>query len=104
MTNLILLFSLCFIGMLFWRQRQQSEFIQQTIERQCKNLGLQVLSVSRGTYRLKDNDGHWGIYSEYHFEFSADGSDAYQGHVIAKGHRLKHFYVPPHRLPMHQEN
>lgn len=99
MTDLFLLLIVLFIGMFFWRQRQQTEYVQKVIEHRCHLLGLQVLSVSRGAYRTKDHEGHIGLFSLYHFEFSADGADAYQGYAIVKGHQVRHFYLPPHHIP-----
>ncbi|UIP28500.1 DUF3301 domain-containing protein [Photobacterium sp. TLY01] len=99
MDNLLGILALAILGYLFWQQRRQSELAQQFITQRCQQLGLQVLSVARGSHRLKDDAGNWCWQTLYLFEFSADGADAYQGSATFKGLRPVQFYVPPHHMP-----
>ena len=100
MENLLGILALSCFGYLFWQQRRQTEFAQRFIEQRCEHLGLQLLSIARGSHRLKDNQGRrWHWHTVYWFEFSASGHDAYRGYVVMKGFRPQQFYVPPHRMP-----
>ncbi|MGF1684266.1 DUF3301 domain-containing protein [Photobacterium makurazakiensis] len=99
MDNLLGILGLTLLGYLFWQQRRQTELAQQFINLRCERLGLQLLNTARGSHKLRDKDGNWCWHTLYWFEFSADGQDAYQGHVVMKGFRPVAFNVPPHRMP-----
>jgi len=99
MDNLLGILTLAFFGYLFWQQRRQTEFAQRFIEQRCNSLGLQLLTIARGSHKLKDKQGHWNWHTVYWFEFSASGQDAYQGYVVMKGFHAMHFHVPPHHMP-----
>ncbi|PSW12605.1 DUF3301 domain-containing protein [Photobacterium sanctipauli] len=99
MDNLLGILALALFGYLFWQQRRQTELAQLFITQRCERLGLQLLSIARGSHKVKDQHGRWYWHTVYWFEFSADGHDAYQGHIIMKGFRPLAFNVPPHRMP-----
>ncbi|ELR63644.1 hypothetical protein C942_03502 [Photobacterium marinum] len=99
MDNLLGILALALLGYLFWQQRRQTEFAQKFIEQRCDTLNLQLLAIARGEHKLKDREGRWQWHTVYLFEFSADGHDSYQGHVVMKGFRPMQFYVPPHHMP-----
>ncbi|QUJ66915.1 DUF3301 domain-containing protein [Photobacterium sp. GJ3] len=99
MDNLLGILAIAILGWLFWQQRRQSELAQQYIGLRCKQLGLQVLSVARGSHQFKDKHGRWRWQTVYLFEFSANGADAYQGYATFKGMRPVQFDVPPHHMP-----
>nr|WP_086939085.1 DUF3301 domain-containing protein [Thaumasiovibrio occultus] len=99
-SNLLLIVLFVAAGSLFWQQRKQSESAQRLIHNRCEQLGLQLLSVSRGRYRWRSPEGQRGWFTQYHFEFSADGHDHYEGQCWLNGLRLIRFDLPAHRLPM----
>ena len=43
-------------------------------------------------------NGKPGIKSEFMFEFSSDGENAYQGILIMENEMLKSVVVPPHKI------
>ena len=97
-NNLLAIMVLCFGCFLFWQQRRQSELARSAISRRCKQLDLQLLSVSLKTHKLKTTEGHWRWHTIYCFEFSALGDDYYQGQLIMQGFRTAHFHIPPYRM------
>lgn len=99
MNNLFWIFLVCCIAALFWQQRKQTEYGQSYIRQRCKQLNLQLLSIARGNHAVRRENGKMKWQTTYFFEFSADGSDAYQGYAVLEGFRLKRFHVPPHHLP-----
>ncbi|CAH0526697.1 DUF3301 domain-containing protein [Vibrio hippocampi] len=98
MDNLLMLLALSCLCGLFWQQRRQSEIANSAVRRKCKELDLQVLSVSLGSHRLRDANGRWGWHTIYEFEFSALGDDAYHAKLVMKGFRVLNFHLPPHRI------
>ncbi len=96
--NLLAIFALCFACFLFWQQRRQSELAKAAISRRCKQLDLQLLSVSLGAHKFKTADGRWQWHTVYNFEFSALGDDYYQARTIMQGFRVVHFDIPPYRM------
>ncbi|MDV5171730.1 DUF3301 domain-containing protein [Photobacterium rosenbergii] len=99
MENLLGILLLAIVGYLFWQQRRQTELANYFINQRCEHLGLQLLNTARGEHRLRDRNGRWGWHTIYLFEFSADGQDAYQGHIVMKGFHPLTIHVPPHRMP-----
>lgn len=97
-SDLLAIVGLCFGCFLFWQQRRQSELAKSAISRRCKQLDLQLLSVSLGAHKLKTPDRQWRWHTVYHFEFSALGDDYYQGQLIMIGFRSVHFTIPPYRI------
>ncbi|OAN14012.1 hypothetical protein A3K86_12430 [Photobacterium jeanii] len=98
MSDLIWIMLVALGGFLFWQQRRQTELAQRFIEQRCERLGLQLLSIARGSHQLRD-DTKWNWHTVYWFEFSANGQDYYQGYIIMKGFRPQRFHVPPHHMP-----
>ncbi|MGF1688010.1 DUF3301 domain-containing protein [Photobacterium japonica] len=99
MENLFGILLLAIVGYLFWQQRRQTELAQAFIHQRCEQLGLQLLNTARGAHQWRDLQGRWYWHTLYWFEFSADGVDAYQGHVIMRGFRPASWHIPPHRMP-----
>jgi len=96
--DLLAILGLCFACFLFWQQRRQSEIAKMHVANKCKQLDLQLLSVSFGRHKLKTSDGRWSWHTIYHFEFSALGDDCYQGTLEMKGFNPVRFNLPPHRM------
>ncbi len=97
-TNLWMILGLCFFCFLFWQQRRQSEIAKTAVSRRCKELDLQLISVSLKRHNLRDANGRWGWHTIYDFEFSALGDDCYQGKLVMKGFYILNFHIPPHRM------
>ncbi|HIF9074094.1 TPA: DUF3301 domain-containing protein [Photobacterium damselae] len=99
MSNLLWIFIVALFAFLFFQQRKQTELAQQFVEQRCNTMGLQLLSVARGSHKLKDHNDEWGWRTLYHFEFSTNGIDHYQGFIEMKRFRASYFYLPPHHMP-----
>ncbi|MCJ8169467.1 DUF3301 domain-containing protein [Atopomonas sediminilitoris] len=70
--------------------------------RRCQRLDVQLLdqTIALSRIRLKRADnGRWFMQRIYQFEFSADGSDRYQGRVELRGARQGSIEMDAHRLP-----
>ena len=57
-----------------------------------QSVHIQRMSLSR------DRDGRWRIWRQYRFDYSFDGVDRRQGHVIMLGKRMRALVVAE-RLP-----
>ncbi|WP_087023543.1 DUF3301 domain-containing protein [Thaumasiovibrio subtropicus] len=99
MSDLFVIVGVILIATLFWQQRKQSELANRLIKQRCEQLGLQLLSTSRGRYCFTSPQGKKGIFALFHFEFSANGQDYYQGQCWMQGQHLLRFDIPPHHLP-----
>ncbi|MGF1747639.1 DUF3301 domain-containing protein [Vibrio cionasavignyae] len=96
--NLLMILALSLFCFFFWQQRRQSEIAKSAVSRRCKELDLQMLSVSFGTHKIKDANGRFGWHTIYEFEFSALGDDYYQGKLVMKGFYVLNFHIPPYRM------
>lgn len=97
-NNLLAILALFFGCFLFWQQRRQSELAKAAVAKRCKQLDLQLLSMSFGAHKLKTPEGLWRWHTVYHFEFSALGDDYYQGKLVMQSFRPVHFHIPPYRM------
>ncbi|MGF1722534.1 DUF3301 domain-containing protein [Vibrio kyushuensis] len=96
--DLMAIVGLSLVCFIFWQQRRQGELAKAAIERKCKQLDLQLVSVALGQHKVRTPKGDWRWYTVYHFEFSSLGDDCYQGELMMSGFRPMNFHLPPHRL------
>jgi hypothetical protein len=96
--DLFAILGLSFACLLFWQQRRQSELAKTAISKRCKQLDLQLLTVSFGAHKIRTPEGKLKWHTLYHFEFSALGDDCYQANLIMRGFRPVHFNIPPYRV------
>lgn len=83
----------------FWLNRKVAEAANIHAKRQCEQLNVQLMSVACTKRRfgfLKNSKP--GIKSEFMFEFSSDGENAYQGMMFMENELLKQVVVPPHKI------
>ncbi|WP_074374148.1 DUF3301 domain-containing protein [Vibrio spartinae] len=97
MQDLMTICLVCFGCFLFWQQRRQAEIARQTIERKCRQLELQVVSITF-KHRLVDEQRRWRWHTRYTFEFSSLGDDCYEGYLDMIRFSPAKFFVPVHRL------
>ncbi|KPH63272.1 hypothetical protein AMS58_12885 [Pseudoalteromonas porphyrae] len=83
----------------FWLNRKVAEAANAHAKRQSEQLQVQLMSVACTKRRfglLKS--GKPGIKSEFTFEFSSDGENAYQGVLFMENEMLQSVLVPPHKI------
>ncbi|CAM3023762.1 DUF3301 domain-containing protein [Vibrio rarus] len=98
MDHLFAILGLVIFVTLFWQHRRQAEFAKGAIQRHCKQLDLQVVSISSGSHKIRYPNGKWGWHTVFAFEFSALGDDCYHGELTMQGLRMTHFHTQPHRM------
>lgn len=83
----------------FWLNRKIAEAANVHAKRQSEQLNVQLMSVacSKRRFGILKN-GKPGIKSEFIFEFSSDGENAYQGILNMEDEKLKSVVVPPHKI------
>ena len=96
MWDLFFILGMVLLGTTLWKLRQQSELAKSMIERHCKNLELQLLSVARSRFNFKLGPDF--LQSSFVFEFSSDGTDHYQGTLFLSGLVKPRFQLPAYRL------
>ncbi|MGX9418773.1 DUF3301 domain-containing protein [Vibrio sp. RC27] len=96
-TDLYAIIFAALVCFLFWQQRKQSELAKQAIQRKCKQMNLQLVSVAFSTHKFRTKEKTWRWHTIYHFEFSSLGDDCYQGELIMRGFYISKFNLPPHR-------
>jgi hypothetical protein len=98
LLELVLIFVLVGVGWQFWRIRAISESASEYLTRYCSQQGLQLISLSRRKTRLGSYRGKLDWYTEFNFEFSGNGEDAYQGVLIMRGQHVTQTTLPPYRI------
>jgi len=83
----------------FWLNRKVAEAANAHAKRQSEQLQVQLMSVActKRRFGLLKN-GKPGIKSEFTFEFSSDGENAYQGVLFMENEMLQSVLVPPHKI------
>jgi len=83
----------------FWLNRKIAEAANVHAKRQSDQLQVQLIGVACNKRRFGIlKSGKPGMKSEFIFEFSSDGENAYQGVLIMEDEKLKSVVVPPHRI------
>lgn len=100
LDTIILLLPVFALLVVWWRYRAANERIRQLIQRQCQELGLQLLddTVYQYRWRLSWRRGNPILIRHFCFDFSADGETRYSGQVEVKGRRIGELQLPPHRI------
>lgn len=96
--ELVLILVLFWVGWQFWRIRAISESASEYLTGYCKKQGLQLISVSRRKTRIGSYRGKLDWYTEFNFEFSGNGEDAYQGALVMRGRQVTETTLPPYRI------
>jgi len=99
MENIYLLLIVCLFLWYFIYLRKVSECALRHIKTYCEKDGLQFISLSRRSSRLrfsKKLGPHWN--STFDFEFSGDGESSYQGIATLEGYKLDDIHVPMYKI------
>lgn len=98
LLDLILLILIVLVAGAFWRVRAISEAVKQHLEAYCDRQNLQLISVARVKTRIGSYRGKLDLHSEFAFEFSGNGENAYQGEVKMVGVTLLDVQTPAYRI------
>lgn len=90
--ELYFLLGLILLCALFWRHRQQAELAKTRISAKCKQLQLQLLSVSYSDVRITKQGIRW----RYQFEFASVPDSRYIGYLILEGRHF-HYDIPAYK-------
>lgn len=98
----IFLTALIILAVIYWlRSRDLKQLAYEQAARHCKDLDLAILDESVALTGLKMTKNHLGkrcLARRYQFDFTADGEDRYQGHIILTGRKVLSIKLPPHRI------
>lgn len=83
---------------LFWHHRQQAERAQVLIHQKCKQLDLQLVSVSLHRLQWPSARTKWRWVYQYQFEFSSLGDDCYRAKLHLQGPIAYQWEIPPYRI------
>jgi len=90
----------------YWLDSMRSNEIARGLGRNaCNRANVLFLddSVALSRIRLQRNTaGRLGLYREYRFEFTSDGSQRYKGRLALLGRQLKLLQLDPYRVPPEQ--
>lgn len=98
----IFLTALVFLGVVYWLRARDLKQIALIAARQhCKSLNLSLLDETVVLKRIKPMRSQQGkpvLSRTYHFDFSSNGEDRYQGEISLAGKRILKIKLPPHRI------
>lgn len=98
----IFLTALVFLGVVYWlRARDLKQLALMAATQHCKSLDLSLLDESVVLKSLKPQRNPQGklcLVRSYHFDFTSNGEDRYQGEISLTGKRVLHIKLPPHRI------
>ena len=101
LTDLILIFGLCWFGWYTLQVARLKEIAVKAVHRRCETDGVQLLDstvVLRKLALARDPRGWVRVRRIYGFEFTATGEDRNQGLVSVLGNRLEAIELAPHRI------
>ncbi|MBB3170114.1 DUF3301 domain-containing protein [Simiduia aestuariiviva] len=101
LTDLLLLFVVCWFGWYTLQVARIKEVTVQAVRRRCESEDLQLLDGTIALYRLtlaRDPSGWVRVRRIYGFEFTATGGDRNSGLVSVLGKRLEAIEMAPHRI------
>lgn len=96
--DLIILLSIIFIAVIFWRFRAIAETANQHLNDYCEKHDLQLLSIARIKTRVGSYRGKLDLHSEFSFEFSGNGEDSYIGVLTMVGLKARDLHTPAYRV------
>lgn len=92
------------VGLYFMSAIRVRELALQAVARAGRQDDYQLLDQSVHIQRLsmsRDGDGRWRVWRQYRFDYSYDGVQRQQGHVIMLGKRLQAIVVSDAARTLH---
>lgn len=98
LLDIVLLLVIFLVALQFWTLRGIAERAQRYLAQYCDTHHLQLISVARYRTRIALARGKPAWHVLFVFEFSATGTECYQGTLEMVGNRASHIEVPPYRM------
>ncbi|MCB1854234.1 MAG: DUF3301 domain-containing protein [Halieaceae bacterium] len=92
LADVLLVFAFCALCLYFLGAIRVRELAVQAVVRSGREDDFQLLDQAVHIQRLslsRDRQGRWHIWRQYRFDYSYDGVDRRQGHVIMLGKELQ---------------
>ncbi len=102
LTDLALLLALFLLIYHIWRAQGLRERCIVAVQRHLASQDLQLLDENialRALWFKRNRRGQFCLWRRYHFEFSAQGDERYQGRIITLGEHIESIQLQAHRLP-----
>lgn len=100
--DLAFLAALCLLCYHVWQSQGVKERSKRAVEKYLRGQQLQLLDDTialRAVWLKRNPQGQLCWWRRYHFEFSAQGDERYEGRVIALGGHIETIQLQAHRLP-----
>ncbi|MBI1422857.1 MAG: DUF3301 domain-containing protein [Gammaproteobacteria bacterium] len=86
---------------LWWDGLGAKEVARENCKRVCRERDVLFLDDTVALARLRlrrGSDGNLRVYRRFHFEFTSDGEQRYQGYVDMLGNRVLHTEMEAYRI------
>lgn len=108
MNSLIFLFILAILVWLWQNSLRMREFAIHKCKTCCKTMDLQLLDETVALHRVtiaKDSCQRLNLLRRYHFEFSLEGHDRYEGSITFMGQNVDHIQLqhPEGQIILHSD-
>jgi hypothetical protein len=100
MPDLILILLLLAIGWIWSSNLAAREIALHSVKAYCQKMNLQLLDgyvALTGLWPKRNANGKLQAWRSYSFEFSATGTERYNGKIIFLGHRIESIHLDPYR-------
>lgn len=102
LADLILIAALGLLCTHIWRAQGVKERAKRAVDAHLRSQHLQLLDDNialRALWVKRNPAGQLAWWRRYHFEFSAQGDERYQGRIITLGNHVETIQLQAHRLP-----
>ena len=102
LTDLAFLALLCVFCYHIWQSQGVKERSKRVVESHLHTQQLQLLDDNialRAVWLKRNKQGQLSWWRRYHFEFSAQGDERYQGRIITLGNAVESIQLQAHRIP-----
>ena len=85
----------------WWSSQGIKETAFKAAKQHCEKMEVMLLDESlvlRAIWFKKDNQRRLRLWRRYLFDFTATGTDRYEGQVIILGQKITHIQLAPHRI------
>lgn len=98
LSSLVILLCIALISFQFWRLRGIAEHIIAFSKNYCEKNNLQFISLARQSTKLTVFKGKLDWKITYLLEFSSNGEDAYNGHLVSIGKQVASIDLPAYKI------